>query len=160
MPVEWWIKYIEGESILGRGNSLRKKRGGGDGEGEHGRIKGTEVESFLAHVCLKQAKWPCQVYPANQCYTLKFCVGREHASRSINLCWKNRRWPKRDQNPGFLNLFSVLGNLLTLRSLGQFQIGLGQGATVILWFVIRNIYLVFIPIFGTELLKSLEFSKL
>lgn len=24
--------------------------GGGDGEGEHGRIKGTEVESFLARV--------------------------------------------------------------------------------------------------------------
>lgn len=30
--------------------------GGGDGEGERGRIKGTEVESFLARVCLKQAK--------------------------------------------------------------------------------------------------------
>ena len=31
--------------------------------------------------------------------------------------------------------------------------------TVILWFIVRNIYLVLVPISGTELLKLLEFPK-
>ena len=29
----------------------------------------------------------------------------------------------------------------------------------ILWFIVRNIYLIFIPVFGSELLKVLEFPK-
>lgn len=34
-----------------------------------------------------------------------------------------------------------------------------SGASVMLWFIIRNMYLVFHPVSGTELLKLLEFLK-